>query len=52
MYCIRLTEEQLQQLIERAHHKTTASKTHARLEMLCLSDKGWTVPKIAAHLSA
>lgn len=50
MYRICLTEEQRQQLAERTQHKTTAPKMRARLEMLRLSDKGWSVPRIAAHL--
>ena len=50
MYRVCLTEEQRQQLAERTQHKTTAPKMRARLEMLRLSDKGWIVPRIAAHL--
>jgi len=50
MYHIHLTEPQRQELQQRAHQKSVASRTRGRLEMIRLSDKGWSVPKIAAHL--
>jgi transposase len=50
MYRVHLTEEQRQQLHRRAHQQKVAPRTRDRLEMVRLSDKGWSVPKIAGHL--
>ena len=51
MYRIRLTEEQQQELHQRTHQPGVAPRTRDRLEMIRLSDKGWSVPKIAVHLN-
>lgn len=51
MYRIRLTEQQQQELHQRAHQPTVAPRTRDRLEMIRLSDKGWSAPKIAVHLN-
>ena len=50
MYRIHLTEQQQQELHQRAHQSNVALRTRDRLEMVRLSDKGWGIPKIAAHL--
>jgi transposase len=50
MYRITLTDEQRREL--RAHTRQTglAPSTRDRLEMVRLSDAGWSVPRIARHL--
>ena len=50
MYRIHLTEPQRQELQQRAHQKSVAPRTRDRLEMIRLSDKGWSIPKIAVHI--
>lgn len=50
MYRIHLTEQQQRELHQRAHQPTVAPRTRDRLEMIRLSDKGWSAPKIAVHL--
>ena len=50
MYRIHLTEEQQKELHQRAHQATLAPRNRERLEMVRLSAKGWSVPKIAVHL--
>lgn len=50
MYRVHLTEQQHQELHKRAHQKNSAPRTRDRLEMVRLSDMGWSIPKIAAHL--
>ncbi len=47
---IHLTEQQKSELHQRAHQPIVAPRTRDRLEMVRLSDKGWSVPKIALHL--
>ena len=50
MYRIHLTQEQQQQLHQRAHQPNSAPRTRDRLEMVRLSAMGWGIPKIARHL--
>lgn len=50
MYRVRLSQEQCKELQRRARDKTTMPRTRDRLEMVRLSDAGWSVPKIARHL--
>jgi transposase len=52
MYHITLTEHQRQQLRERTRQPGIAPATRDRLEMVRLSDTGWSVPKIARHLGS
>src|ERR1051326_2435377 len=51
MYRVKLTDEQRQQLSQRSHQPGIAPSTRDRLEMLRLSDAGWSIPRIAAHLN-
>ena len=50
MYRISLTEEQQRELRRRTHQAGVAPSTRDRLEMVRLSDAGWSVPRIARHL--
>lgn len=50
MYLIILTEEQQLELNRRAHAQGIVPRTRDRLEMVRLSDAGWSVPRIAKHL--
>lgn len=50
MYRITLTEEQRRELRARTRQKDLAPSTRDRLEMVRLSDAGWSVPRIARHL--
>ncbi len=50
MYRVTLTDEQRRQLRQRTHQARLASSTRDRLEMVRLSDAGWSVPRIAHHL--
>jgi transposase len=50
MYHISLTPEQRCELRERTHQAGLAPSTRDRLEMVRLSDAGWSVPRIAHHL--
>ena len=50
MYRITLTDERRRELRERAHRAGLAPSTRDRLEMVRLSDAGWSVPRIARHL--
>ena len=52
MYRVTLTDEQRKELRERTRQPGLASSTRDRLEMVRLSDAGWSVPKIANHLGA
>jgi transposase len=45
-----LTDEQRRELRERAQRAGLAPRTRDRLEMVRLSDAGWSVPRIARHL--
>jgi transposase len=50
MYRITLTDEQRRELRARTRQAGLAPSTRDRLEMVRLSDAGWSVPKIARHL--
>ena len=50
MYRITLTDQQRQDLRQRTRQAGIAPSTRDRLEMVRLSDAGWSVPKIAQHL--
>ncbi len=50
MYRITLTDEQRQELRQRTRQAAIAPSTRDRLEMVRLSDAGWSVPTIARHL--
>jgi putative transposase len=50
MYRITLTDEQRGELRERTRQTGLAPSTRDRLEMVRLSDAGWSVPRIARHL--
>ncbi len=50
MYRVTLTDEQRQELRRRTRQPGLAPSTRDRLEMIRLSDAGWSVPKIAGHL--
>jgi transposase len=50
MYRVRLTDAQRQELKQRAHAPGVKPRTRDRLEMVRLSDAGWSIPRIARHL--
>jgi transposase len=50
MYRIQLTAEQRQELRRRTRAAGLAAATRDRLEMIRLSDAGWSPPRIARHL--
>jgi transposase len=50
MYRIRLSDEQRHALRARTRQAGLAPSTRDRLEMVRLSDAGWSVPRIARHL--
>jgi transposase len=50
MYRVTLTEEQQEALRRRCRDPKTQPRTRDRLEMVRLSDAGWSIPKIAEHL--
>jgi len=50
MYRVTLTDEQRYDLQQRTRLSGLASSTRDRLEMIRLSDVGWSVPTIARHL--
>jgi putative transposase len=50
MYRITLTNDQRQELRQRTRQAGLAPSTRDRLEMVRLSDAGWSVPRIARHL--
>ena len=50
MYRVRLTDAQRDELHRRARAPEVMPRTRDRLEMVRLSDAGWSVPKIAVHL--
>ncbi len=50
MYRIALTADQRHELRQRTRHAGLAPSTRDRLEMVRLSDAGWSVPRIARHL--
>ena len=50
MYRVPLTDEQRQELQRRTRQPGIAPSTRDRLEMIRLSDAGWSIPQIARHL--
>jgi len=50
MYRVHLSDEQRQELQRRAHAPEVAPRTRDRLEMVRLSDFGFSIPWIACHL--
>jgi transposase len=50
MYQVRLSDEQRRELQRRAHAPDVMPRTRDRLEMVRLSDAGFTLPWIARHL--
>ena len=50
MYRITLTDEHRRELRARTRGASLAPSTRDRLEMVRLSDAGWSVPRIARHL--
>ncbi len=50
MYRIALTDDQRHDLRQRTRQVGLAPSTRDRLEMVRLSDAGWSVPRIARHL--
>jgi transposase len=50
VYRVHLTEAQRLELKRRAHAPGVAPRTRDRLEMVRLSDAGFSIPKIAVHL--
>lgn len=50
MYRVRLTDEQRAELQGRTRQRGIVPSTRDRLEMIRLSDAGWSVPHIARHL--
>ena len=50
MYRIALTDDQRHELRQRTRQAGLAPSTRDRLEMVRLSDAGWSVPRIARHL--
>jgi putative transposase len=50
MYRIELTDEQRYELRKRTRQAGITPSTRDRLEMVRLSDAGWSVPRIARHL--
>jgi putative transposase len=49
MYRVCLTVTQKEELQRRAHEPGVMPRTRDRLEMVRLSDAGWSIPKIATH---
>ncbi len=50
MYRVHLSDEQRRELLRRAHAPSVMPRTRDRLEMVRLSDAGFTIPWIARHL--
>jgi transposase len=50
LYRVRLTEEQRDELKQWSHAPGVMPRTRDRLEMVRLSDAGWSIPQIARHL--
>lgn len=49
MYRVRLDEPARRELRRRAHETGVMPRTRDRLEMVRLSDAGWSIPRIARH---
>ncbi len=50
MYRVKLSDNEREELKRRAHEPGVMPRTRDRLEMVRLSDAGWSIPKIALHL--
>jgi transposase len=50
MYRVHFDDTARQELIRRAHQPKIAPSTRDRLEMLRLSNTGWSIPRIAGYL--
>jgi putative transposase len=50
MYRVNLTDEQRVELRQRTRQRGLAPSTRDRLEMVRLTDAGWSAPRIARHL--
>lgn len=50
MYRVTLSPAEQQELRTRSHDRTIDPHTRDRLEMVRLSDAGWSIPRIARHL--
>ena len=50
MYRVSLTEEQRDDLRRRLRSHNLEPRTRERLEMVSLSDAGWSIPRIARHV--
>jgi transposase len=50
VYRVALTDDQRGELQQRTRQRGLAPSTRDRLEMVCLSAVGWSVPRIARHL--
>jgi transposase len=50
MYRVTLSPAEHQELRARSHDRATDPHTRDRLEMVRLSDAGWSIPRIARHL--
>jgi putative transposase len=50
LYRVHLTEAQRVELQQRTRDPSVMPRTRDRLEMVRLSDAGWSIPKIAVHL--
>lgn len=50
MYCVRLTEDQREELKRHTRAPDLKPRTRDRLEMVRLADAGWRIPQIARHL--
>lgn len=52
MYRVHLNEAEREQLQRRTRQRPLAPQTRDRLEMVRLSNAGWSIPKIAGYLHA
>ena len=52
MYRVHLNQAQQEQLQRRTRQRRVAPQVRDRLEMVRLSNAGWSIPKIALHLHA
>jgi putative transposase len=50
MYRVTLTADQRHELNQRTRQRGVAPSTRDRLEMVRLSDAGWSIPRVARHL--
>jgi len=52
MYRVHLNQAEREELQRRTRRRPLAPQTRDRLEMVRLSNAGWSIPKIASHLQA